>query len=201
MRENFVDHVTREIRGDELIITCGLPATNKTETMEVVQRLKGFPILRTDLIRKQVLAGEDIFDEKVAASMDKRRLVYDEMFRQAAEAASKGGVILDATFVTSSLRLRAAEVAASQGKTFVIQQTWAPREYSVQKILARTKENYESNALTEQAYDNNVKKFEPIDLDAIRALHPALHVVHLTVETAADDETGWFVIGREERGA
>ena len=199
MRESFVEFVKREIRGDELIITCGLPATNKTETMEVVQRLKDFPILRTDLIRKQVLAGEDIFDEKVAASMNKRELVYDEMFRQAGEAAARGGVILDATFVTSSLRLRAAAVAAAHGKTFVIQQTRAPRDYSIGKILARTRENYESNALTEQAYDNNVRKFEAVDLDALHALHPELHVVHLTVDTGADDESGWYVIGREER--
>ena len=49
----------------------------------------------------EVLKNEDIFDEKVASDMDKRVMVYDEMFRLADESLKKGdGVILDATFIT-----------------------------------------------------------------------------------------------------
>ena len=89
----------------------------------------GHKILRTDLIRKEVLKNEDIFDEKVASNMDKRKMVYDEMFRQAdVQAGAGGGVILDATFVLQSLRQRAAKVAADHGKTLVIQQTSCPRD-------------------------------------------------------------------------
>ena len=66
--------------------------------MEVVSRIKGYPILRTDMIRREVLKNEDIFDEEVASSMDKRKLVYDEMFKRAGEIVSSGvGVILDAS--------------------------------------------------------------------------------------------------------
>jgi len=63
--------------------------------------------------------------------------------------------------VSQSLRRRAAEVAAKNRKRFVIQQTQCPQEVSLRRISERSKENYESNALTEQAYLNNKKKFEP----------------------------------------
>lgn len=200
MREQFTDFVEREIEDDAVLIACGLPATNKTETMEVIARIKGYTILRTDLIRRDVLKGEDIFDEKVASNMDKRKLVYDRMFSLADELASQGkGVILDATFISQSLRKRAAEVAARNNKTFIIQQTSAPEAYSLDKISKRTKENYESNAITPEAYYNNLKKFEPVDLDELKELFPGLSIVHLVVDTASDTEDGWYVISKTTR--
>ncbi len=200
MREPFVSYVDKELDNDHVVIACGLPASNKTETMEVIARIKGYEILRTDLIRRQVLKNEDIFDEKVAANMDKRKLVYDEMFRRADEAAAAGrGVILDATFVTQSLRRRAAEVAAANNRLLVIQQTQCDEEFSLAKIAKRSKESYESNALTSQAYYNNVKKFDPVDLDDLKTAFPALQVRHLVVETNSDLEEDWYVIGDEQR--
>lgn len=197
MREPFKAFIEREIGDDAVLIACGLPATNKTETTEVIAREKGYEILRTDIIRREVLKGEDIFDEKVASNMDKRKLVYDKMFSLADKLASEGrGVILDATFITQSLRRRAAEVAAKNHKTFIIQQTTCPQEYSLNKISRRSKENYESNALTEQAYLNNKEKFEPVDLDDFKTLYPSLNIIHLVVDTASDSEDGWFVINR-----
>jgi len=198
MKEAFVDFMKRELEPNTVLIACGLPASYKTETTEVIAELKGYRILRSDLIRREVLKNEDIFDEKVASSMKKRTLVYDEMFRMADEAAGKGeGIILDATFVTQSLRRRAARVAADHGKTLVIQQTQCPKAMSLARISKRTKENYESNALTEQAYTNNVNKFEPVDLDDLKNLHPDLKVVHLVVDTTSNLTDEWFVIGKE----
>ncbi len=197
MREQFKTFVQREIGDDAVLIACGLPASNKTETTEVIARIKGYEMLRTDIIRREVLKDEDIFDEKVASNMDKRKLVYDRMFSLADELASRGrGVILDATFITQSLRRRAAEVAARNKKTFIIQQTQCPQEYSLEKISRRSRENYESNALTEQAYLNNKQKFEPVDLDDLKARHPDLNIVHLLVDTASDSEEEWYVIDR-----
>ena len=133
--------------------------------------------------------------------MDKRELVYDEMFRKAGELGSSGvGVILDATFVTQALRIRAARVAAENGKLFVIQQTQCSEAYSLNKISKRTKENYESNALTDQAYFNNKSKFEPVDLDDIKGRFPSLEIVHLIVDTNSDLEGDWHVIERVDRG-
>ena len=200
MKEPFAKFIEAELGPSVLLITCGLPGTWKTETSEEVSRMKGYPILRTDLIRKEVLKNEDIFDEKVASNMDKRKKVYDEMFRQADKTLAKGdGVILDATFVTQSLRRRAAEIAAKHGKTFVILQTDCLEEASIKRILERTKENYVSNALTRQAYLNNKKRFEEVDLNDLKGLYPNLDIIHLIVDTRYDSPQDWYIIGVEKK--
>ncbi len=200
MREPFAKFIESRLGAGVLLITCGLPGTWKTETSEEISKIKSYPILRSDLIRLEVLKGENIFDEKVASDMSKRTMVYDETFRRADEALEKGdSVILDATFVTQSLRRRAAEIAAKHNKTFVILQTHCPQEVAIARILRRTQEDYESNALTEQAYLNNKKKFEEVDIDELKQLYPGLNIIHLTVDTQYDSPEDWYIIGMEKR--
>jgi len=122
------------------------------------------------------------------------------MFRLGEELASKGeSILFDATFVSQSLRRRAAEAAAKNRKRFVIQQTQCPREVSLRRISERSKENYESNALTEQAYLNNEKKFEAVDLEDLKRLFPTLNILHLLVDTTSNLETEWFVVDKVTR--
>jgi predicted kinase len=200
LREPFAEFVKAELEPRTLLITCGLPGTWKTETSEEVSKIKGYPILRTDLIRLEVLNSENIFDEKVASNMSKRELVYDETFRRAEDLVKKArGVILDATFVTQELRRRAAAIAAKYNMTFVILQTHCSEEVSMARILRRTKENYESNALTPEAYLNNKRKFEPVDLDDLKRMYPELRILHLTVDTEHDSPEDWYVTGMEKR--
>ena len=200
MREPFVEYMKRELAPDAVLIACGLPATYKTETAEVIAEIKGYKIVRTDLIRLEVLRDEDIFDEKVASDMNKRQLVYDETFRRADELAAKGeGIILDATFITRTLRMRAAEIAARHTRVFVIQQTQCPKDVSLRRISERTKQNYESNALTEQAYLNNKDRFETVDVDDLKKSFPALPIMHLLVDTTSDRVDEWRVIGKSTR--
>jgi predicted kinase len=200
LREPFAKFVERELGTGVLLITCGLPGTWKTETSEEISRIKGYPILRSDLIRLEVLKDENIFDEKVGSDMSKRTMVYDETFRRADRALEKGdSVIIDATFVTQSLRRRAAEIAAKHNKRFVILETHCPQEVAIARILRRSKEAYESNALTEQAYLNNKKKFEKVDVDDLKKLYPGLKIVHLTVDTEHDQPEDWHIIGVERR--
>ena len=86
MREPFAKYVEKNLKPGFLLIACGLPGTWKTETTEEVSKIKSCKLLRTDIIRLEVLKNEDIFDSKVAGNMNKRTQVYDEMFRQADEA-------------------------------------------------------------------------------------------------------------------
>ena len=200
MREPFIDFMKKELKPETVLIACGLPASYKTETTEVIAQLKGFIVLRTDMIRLEVLRNEDIFNEKVASDMKKRNSVYDEMFRMADELVKKGkGIILDATFINQALRRRAAEVAAMHKKVFVIQQTICPQEVSIGRILRRTREDYESNALTEQVYLNNKKKFEDVDLEDLKGLYPDLDIIHFLVDTSSDMENEWSVINKITR--
>jgi len=200
LKESFTNYIEADLGPGVLLITCGLPGTWKTETSEEVSRVKGYPIVRSDLVRLEVLKGEDIFDEKVASNMDKRMMVYDETFRRADEALDKGdNVIIDATFVTQSLRRRAAQVAARHNRRLVVLQTHCPRQVALARILRRTKEDYESNALTEQAFINNEKKFERVDLDDLKRLNPDLDITHLIVDTQHDAPEDWYIIGVDQR--
>jgi predicted kinase len=201
LKEPFADFVKKELGSNVLLITCGLPATWKTETSQEIAKIKGYTILRSDLVRLEVLKNEDIFDAKVAGNMNKRLSVYDEVFRRANDLAGKNnaGLILDATFVTQELRKRAAEIAAKYNLTFVILQTSCPQEVSISRIAKRTKEKYESNALTPEAYLANKSKFEPVDLDYLKKIYPTLRVTHLIVDTCFDDPKDWCIIGIEKR--
>ena len=201
MKEPFSRFIESNLGAKTLLITTGLPGTWKTETSEEVSKIKGYLILRSDMIRLEVLKNEDVFDAKVAGNMNKRLSVYDEVFRRADELAQKGiqGIILDATFVTQDLRRLAAEIAAKHGMTFVILQTSCPEDVSIARIQRRTKENYESNALTVDAYLANKKKFEPVDIEDLKKRYPTLKILHLTVDTCRDSAEDWYVIGMEKR--
>ncbi|MBA7644609.1 hypothetical protein ES703_52353 [subsurface metagenome] len=200
MKEPFAKFIETELGAGFLLIACGLPGTWKTETTEEISKIKGYPLLRSDLIRLEVLKDEDIFDEKVASNMDKRMMVYKEMFKRADESLNKNeGVILDATFVTQSLRQRAAAIAAKHNRTFVILETDCPQEVAIRRILRRTKEDYVSNALTRQAYLNNKKKFEKVDLNDLKGLYPDLSIIHLIVDTRYDLPEDWYIIGMEKK--
>jgi uncharacterized protein len=201
LKEPFAKFIKANLGTKTLLITCGLPGTWKTETAEEVSKIKEYPILRSDIIRLEVLKNEDVFDPKVAGNMNKRMSVYDEVFRRADELAYKkdGGIILDATFVTQDLRKRAAEVAAKHNMEFVIMQTNCLQEVSVARIEKRTKEKYESNALTVDAYLANKKKFEAVNVEELKKSYPTLKILHLTVDSCRDNAEDWYVIGVDKR--
>jgi len=200
MKKPFLDYVKNELGDSFLLITTGLPATWKTETGDEILKVKKCPMLRSDIIRLEVLTGQDVFDEKVAGNMSNRLSVYDELFRRADETLKKTGcAILDATFITQELRKRAAKIAAKNNRPLVILQTHCPKEVSLGRISRRTKENYESNAITEQAYLNNASKFEPVDLEDIKRSYPSLAITRLTVDTSEGEQNKLYVIGIEKR--
>jgi uncharacterized protein len=202
VKEPFASFIKTKLEPRTLMITCGLPASYKTETSEEIAKIKGYPMLRSDIIRLEVLKNEDVFDAKVAGNMNKRLSVYDELFKRADDLAQKdkkGGMILDATFVTQELRERAAQIAAKNNMTFVILQTSCPQEVSLSRIAKRTKEKYESNALTPEAYLANKSKFEPVNIDGIKKKYPTLKITHLTVDTCHNEMDKWFIIGEEKR--
>ncbi|MFQ5977008.1 MAG: AAA family ATPase [Candidatus Heimdallarchaeota archaeon] len=188
----FISTIEKEVPPESLVISCGLPGTWKTPVTEQVAEMKGLQILRTDLIRLGVFKGQDIFDNQVASSMKNRMKVYNEMLRQAEEATAPG-VLLDATFVTQDLRRRAAAIAHKKRLPFIILEMVCSEEVSLRRIAKRTKEDYESNALTKQAYDNNKKIFEPVALEALGQNLDGLQITHLQVDTEHNPPEKWTI--------
>jgi hypothetical protein len=195
MDKDFVKVIDSEIPKDSVLISVGLPGSWKSPVTEEIAKRKGFQILRSDLIRLDVLKGLDVFDNKVASDPENRKKVYDEMFRQAAEAlkASTKGLVLDATFFTQELRSKAAELAQGANRTFVIAECVCTEEKSIERILKRTKENYESNALTREAYLNNKALFQPVDINDLKKRFRKVRMIHLTIATEYDSLPDWKI--------
>jgi predicted kinase len=195
MEQNFSEVIEKEVPKNCVLISVGLPGSWKSPVTEEIARMKGFQILRSDMIRLEVLEGEDIFDNSVASDPYRRKRVYEEIFRRAEQAleTEKGGLILDATFFTQELRSKAAELAHRSNRTFVIAECVCTEERSMERILKRTKEDYESNVLTREAYLNNRALFQPVDIGEIKRKFGTLAIVHLTIDTESDMPPGWKI--------
>jgi len=201
MEKTFSDIVQSEIPPNCVLISVGLPGSWKSPVTETIARMKGFEILRSDMIRLEVLKGEDVFDNQVASDPARRMRVYEEMFKRAENAlkSSEGGLILDATFFTQELRARAAEIAERAHRPFVIAECICSEDKSIERILERTKENYESNALTKEAYLNNKAIFQTIDIDDLKRRFKTLPLIHLTIDTEQDTPSDWKITKIEKR--
>ena len=195
MERTFSEVIQSEVPQHAVLISVGLPGSWKSPVTEEIARRKGFQILRSDLIRLEVLKGDDVFDEKVASDPERRKRVYEEMFRRAEEAlgSAKDGLILDATFFTQELRSRAADLAQKAQRPLVIAECVCTEDRSIERILKRTKENYESNALTRQAYLNNKAIFQPVNIEELKECVKKLPVIHLIVDTEYDTASDWKI--------
>jgi len=195
MKKDFLEVIESEVPKDCVMISVGLPGSWKSPVTEEISKTKGFQILRSDVIRLEVLKDQDIFDNKVASDPNNRKRVYEEMFRRARSALETDprGLILDATFFTQELRSRAAELAAEAKRTYVIAECVCSEERSIQRILKRTRENYESNALTKEAYLNNKALFQPVDVRSIKKEFTSLSIIHLTIDTEYDTLPDWKI--------
>jgi predicted kinase len=195
MEKTFLEVIESEVPKDGVLISVGLPGSWKSPVTEEIAKIKGFQILRSDLVRLEVLKGLDIFDNKVASDPENRRKVYEEMFRQAKNTleTSSGGLILDATFFTQELRSRAAELAMKAHRVFVIAECLCSEEKSIERISKRTKENYESNALTREAYLNNKALFQPVDIDDLKKRFQSLPILYLNIDTEYETLPDWKI--------
>ena len=191
----FSEVIASQFPHNALLISTGLPGSWKSPVTEKIAEIIDAGMLRSDMIRLDVLRGLDVFDEKVASNTENRMRVYEEMFRQAQRKLEEdpAGLILDATFVTQELRLRAAEIAHDASRALVIVEMDCSEDASIRRILKRTRENYESNALTRQAYANNKAIFQSVNLDEIKGRWPTLEVIHLVVDTEFDEPERWRV--------
>jgi predicted kinase len=201
MERSFSEVIEKEIPKSCVLISVGLPGSWKSPVTEEIAKLRGFQILRSDMIRIEVLKGKDIFDNRVASDPNNRKRVYEEMFRRAENTlkTTHDGLILDATFFTQELRSRAAQLAEKAHRAFVIAECVCTEEKSLDRISKRTKENYESNALTKEAYLNNKALFQSIDTADLKKRFKTLPIIYLTIDTEYDTPSDWKVKKIEKR--
>lgn len=95
-----------------LVVVCGLPGVGKTTVAETVADRVDGRLLRTDVVRKEILTDPEYTEAE-------SRMVYDELFDRARATVEDGtSVVLDGTFKDEIRRTRAAELSATLGAEF-----------------------------------------------------------------------------------
>lgn len=130
-----------------------MPGTGKSTLAKKIKSFVRGTLLRTDIIRKQLL-------KKPRYTEKEKALVYSKMFALARKELKKGkNVILDATFAKHINRRMAKLLAKKAGADFLILEAVAP-EKIVKKRLLNRKGNV--SQATFQTYLEHKNIFQPI---------------------------------------
>jgi hypothetical protein len=147
-----------------VVAVGGLIGAGKSTLAQALARRLGVPVLDSDRTRKS-LAGVRPTDQASAAAYTApfTRRTFDEMFRRADLVLRSGrGVILDATFRTRELRLRARELATRHGRPFRFVEAVCDEQTLRERLRARRGEVSVSDA-TEELLDQVRREFEPVN--------------------------------------
>lgn len=142
----------------KLVVVCGFPGVGKTTVAETIARRVDAKLLRTDVIRKELLSDPEYTDEET-------QMVYGEMLRRS-QATIEGGrnVVLDGTFFKRDFRERVRELADDLNAEFDIVRVHCDEEVVRERI--RNRENGASDADFE-VYQIHRDIFEPLDIDHV----------------------------------
>ncbi|MFN3535614.1 MAG: hypothetical protein ACK4WB_09525, partial [Desulfatiglandales bacterium] len=102
-------------------------------------------------------------------------------------------VILDGTFIKQGLRISAVEALKGLLKDFFIFHVRCEEGLILERIRLREFKDYESNALTPEAYFNNLREWEEIDLEALRERFVGLNIRGFNVSGSNMDPLLWQV--------
>ncbi len=136
-----------------IIVVCGLPGTGKTTIAKALSQMTGATLLRTDVIRKEML-------EKSAYTEKERDAVYENMLVITNEKLQNGeDCILDGTFYKKSLRDEARRIAKKNGSSFHIVECTLHDDLVKKRIISRKNDASEADF---DVYQKAEKNFEPI---------------------------------------
>lgn len=139
---------TRPPAGGPVIAVGGMIGSGKSTIAGALRWSLGLPVAASDATRKSLAGLEPSArggDELYTPEMDRR--TFDEMLRRADGALRSGrGVLLDATFRSRELRLRARELARRHGRRFLFIEAACDEETLKARLRARESQPSVSDA-------------------------------------------------------
>lgn len=135
----------------KIVVVCGLPGVGKTTVAEdVADRVEG-RLLRTDVVRKQILTNPNYTEEE-------SRMVYGEVFDRARETIEDGqSVVLDGTFKDAIYRDRAKELSESLDAEFDLVKVECSEDVVRERIRSRKNDasdaDFEVHAMYRERFD------------------------------------------------
>ena len=144
---------------DPMVVTvCGAPGVGKTAVARTVADRLGAELLRTDVVRKEILPDPEYTEEET-------RMVYRELFDRGREAIERGeSVVFDGTFRARRFRDGAAGVADRPSVPFRLIKVECAPDVVKERIARR--EDDESDADFE-IHVKYRKAFEPLERDHV----------------------------------
>jgi hypothetical protein len=146
-----------------MIAVGGLIGSGKSTVAEALGAALACPVLGSDRVRK-ALAGVPSTtrapDDAYSAAFSER--TFEELFRRAEVVLTAGrGVILDATFRSRDLRLRARDLARRHGRRFLFVETVCD-EATLRERLRRRAGGPSVSDATEGLLERFQREFEPV---------------------------------------
>lgn len=138
----------------KLTIVCGLPGSGKTVVARLLSQSRGAELLRSDVLRKEVLAAPTYSD-------DEKQTIYDEMFLRAGSALLEGrDVVLDAAFDKLGNRRKAVALAKTLNADFEIVEVTSSEEIIWDRLRHRGGDESDADW---RIYQLLKQRFERID--------------------------------------
>lgn len=156
-----------------VLVIGGLAGTGKTTLATALAEALGAELLRTDVIRQQLFGTGHHATEADGGiyRREARERVYDEVFRGAAALhADRIAIVLDGTFSTLDLLLKARELAVDPRSVFLAIECVCPAEVAHQRIANRLAVGRDASEARPEIHDAQRQRWEawPQQLPQVR---------------------------------
>uniref|UniRef100_A0A7C3WSI3 Shikimate kinase n=1 Tax=Desulfobacca acetoxidans TaxID=60893 RepID=A0A7C3WSI3_9BACT len=151
-----------------IVVIFGLMGTGKSTLADALAKAKGWPVIHSDLVRKQLAGleptvavveefGQGIYSEAFS------RKTYAEMLRQARQLLAKAPVvILDGSFKRAAERERVRQAAREWGAKPLFVYCECPKETVRRRLVKRTADGSSVSDGRLELLDLQEKDFDPL---------------------------------------